>query len=504
MDKLIETVNLFIEENKKQWLILRIIVGFGLLLVLINVILQAVTMGLDPDEIEHAHAGWLMFKGKVIYQDFYENHPPIHYLFIMFYYKFFGENTSVFFWTRALMVTNFFISITLLYLIGKELFGSLGGLLASMIFSFNRLAQNIAIVSRPDGFMLVTLLGGIYCFLRAWKKEFYSYQAIMAGLLLGLSFSAHPRGGFVIIGLAITTLYISISQYGIKQIWERKKGLFLFAIFYFLPIFLPFFIYGFKTYYQAVYFAGTRVVFYYEPWEKIWLILTQSFAIFPLAFIALGIYSYEIIKNIKTPKSYVLAFFLTLTSFVGLTLWPIIRQLKGLESVRGPMPDHNYYIFILTLSLFVSGSFVWVVGQLDLRKRLIVLYLICILGVVSNLRPRYWYFSWTGLKTNLEFINKANLLIPEQETYLGVISNNPVFRKDATYFWHDDLAFIKNFDPNFHHDFVADLEKNRPFLVNQDFLNLLNFDPIEKQRLKEYIEKNYHPVKNMPNFRIRN
>ena len=35
----------------------------------------------DQDEFEHIHAAWNIFRGQVMYVDFFEHHPPlIHYL----------------------------------------------------------------------------------------------------------------------------------------------------------------------------------------------------------------------------------------------------------------------------------------------------------------------------------------------------------------------------------------------------------------------------------------
>ena len=49
----------------------------------------------DRDEIEFVHTAWLIFKGKVIYKDFFQHHHPLGYYFIIPFFKLYGETTSL-------------------------------------------------------------------------------------------------------------------------------------------------------------------------------------------------------------------------------------------------------------------------------------------------------------------------------------------------------------------------------------------------------------------------
>lgn len=503
MDNQIAFTNLTIEQNKTHWLILRVIASISILIALINLTIRAGTNGLDQDEIEHTHVAWLMFNGQVPFQDFFQMHPLTFYYLLVFYYQVFGENITIFFWGRGLMVVCFIFSIWLIYLLGKEMFGTLGGLIASLIFCLNRLAQSIAVFIRADGLMLVCLLAGLYVFLKSWYKDFRPYQAILAGLLLGIAFSIHPRSGFAVLGLAVSILVSRSSVKGIKQIWERKIELVLFTVFSFLPILTPFFIYGFQAYFEKIYVIGFSVVTSYSPWDQLWEVFTQSFGIFPLVFVSIGVYLFTIIKDREKTSKCTTSLWLVLINFLGIVLIPLTNELKGIGNARGVMAIQNFYSFTAFLALFVTGSFIWIIGQLSLEKKLVVLYLFMILALASTLRPQNWYFSWQGLKANLAKLENIKQVIPSNESYVGPIMTNPVFCKNGTYYWHDEIALEKTRNPNFKHDFIAEFEKTKPFLVNKQFIEFIHFDPQEQQRVKEYLEQNYYSPKQLPGFLIR-
>src|SRR5215831_17348989 len=49
----------------------------------------------DPDELEHAHAAWSVFKGMLPYKDFFEHHTPWYYYVLFPFFKWFNVDRSI-------------------------------------------------------------------------------------------------------------------------------------------------------------------------------------------------------------------------------------------------------------------------------------------------------------------------------------------------------------------------------------------------------------------------
>ena len=48
----------------------------------------------DPDEFEHSHAAWSVFKGLLPYQDFFEHHTPWYYFALSPFFRWFAVDQS--------------------------------------------------------------------------------------------------------------------------------------------------------------------------------------------------------------------------------------------------------------------------------------------------------------------------------------------------------------------------------------------------------------------------
>src|SRR5215471_3710956 len=48
----------------------------------------------DPDEFEHSHAAWSVFKGMLPYKDFFEHHTPWYYYALRPFFKWFDVDGS--------------------------------------------------------------------------------------------------------------------------------------------------------------------------------------------------------------------------------------------------------------------------------------------------------------------------------------------------------------------------------------------------------------------------
>ncbi|MBI4851666.1 MAG: glycosyltransferase family 39 protein [Acidobacteria bacterium] len=492
-------------ENQKTWLLIKILAFITFLITFINLFLQSQSKSLDEDEIEHAHVAWLLFKNKALYIDFFEHHPPHYWYILSTYYHISGENTAVFIFGRILMLITFSLAVIFLYLIGKEIFGKIGGLITAIILCLNQFFQLAGIAMRPDGVMVALLLAGTYFFIRGWKNKFLFYEALLSGLLLGLAFALHPRSGFTILALAIAVLIGWSSKNGIKEILSRKNNLLIFAVTAFIPILLPFLIYGFSFYLENMYRVSSSIALpFFNPWDRLRDIFVKTFALFPLFFISLPICVYLIFKDRKlfwlNGLTFLFSFLNLFALFMGMIFLSRPEIYKDLDFIP---PIHNFYVLIPSLALSTAQGLVWLLNQVPSKKQVFVLIIFFLLAIVSSLRSD-WYIT-NGLSRNLEYIENLNKIIPKNETFVGNTISNPIFRMDGTFHWVDvNLKLMKEILPNFHYDFVSEFKKTHPYIVNKNFLQRLEHDPTHLEQTKKYLEENYQPLKDFPNLLIRN
>src|SRR6478735_2623006 len=91
----------------------------------------------DPDEFEHAHAAWSVFRGLVPYRDFFEHHTPWYYYALSPFFRWFAvdqsfESASRFLiFARGLSLVVTALSAWLMFLVGRLAAGRRVGLLAA-------------------------------------------------------------------------------------------------------------------------------------------------------------------------------------------------------------------------------------------------------------------------------------------------------------------------------------------------------------------------------------
>ena len=92
----------------------------------------------DPDEFEHAHAAWSVFRGLLPYRDFFEHHTPWYYFALSPFFRWFAVDQSFESATRflafgrglSLLLTA--LSVGLLFLVGRVGANRRVGLLAGL------------------------------------------------------------------------------------------------------------------------------------------------------------------------------------------------------------------------------------------------------------------------------------------------------------------------------------------------------------------------------------
>jgi len=131
----------------------------------------------DPDELEHAHAAWSVWKGMVPYRDFFEHHTPGYYYLLAPFFRWVAVDQSfgsaMFFLdvARGLSLALTALSAALVFLAGRLGGGRRVGLVAALFFVGQPIIIQKTLEIRPDVPALVFFIGGLWFLLRALQDE---------------------------------------------------------------------------------------------------------------------------------------------------------------------------------------------------------------------------------------------------------------------------------------------------------------------------------------------
>jgi len=448
---------------------------------------------LDHDELEHAHAAWLMHLGQRPFVDFWDNHPPWFWYLLSFYYQVVGEDHGVFLFVRYCMIITFAASAVFTYLLGRELFNEATGLVAAVIFILNDAMVIPAVQVRGDGWMTVLMLAGAWVYLRAWRREFSWHQAMIAGLLLGISFSVHPRTFFTVVALALFSLISCWRVRGWKILLERKVALAVFSVCSLFFVLLPFLIYGFKIYWVNVY--QWSVV--QEPPTPHWPLFKQhlflTYLIAPLGLMAIPLGARHLLgKDAKAEASIVL--FL----LVGINV-------AGILGYKRPFAQ-NFFPLAPFLALLAGCAAGWMAQQFNTTHRAVGLSLLLLGNVLIHCQPKYWGVN-NGLDRHIAQLKAIQRVVPPDKTYVGPMQTHPVFRHDGTRFWQDlNISAMKAFsriDPTFQYDMLEELNRTRPYIIHVGVQEKIKSDESALKKLSELLSEHYERIPNSDLYRLK-
>ena len=164
-----------------------------------------------PDEFQHLHATRSVVHGMVPYRDFFEHHTPFLYYFLAPVYAIVGDNISMLFYSRAIMLLFAGGIIYLVYRLGKMVYGADTGWIGALFVAYNLMFMDKTIETRPDlpgmVFWLLTLIffiEGIKC----KQRRYY----LLTGASIALAILCTPKMLFGGIGLFLATMWLLIDK----------------------------------------------------------------------------------------------------------------------------------------------------------------------------------------------------------------------------------------------------------------------------------------------------
>src|SRR5262245_17327289 len=85
----------------------------------------------DPDELQHLHAGYCVWIGLVPYRDFFEQHQPVLWYLSLPFFAIWGASLKVLFAGRTLIWFVGAATVGITWHLGNRLFGRFAGPIAA-------------------------------------------------------------------------------------------------------------------------------------------------------------------------------------------------------------------------------------------------------------------------------------------------------------------------------------------------------------------------------------
>ncbi len=163
----------------------------------------------DPDEFEHAHAAWSVFRGMVPYKDFFEHHTPWYYYVLRPLFNWFDVDTSFasarnfLLFGRGLSLALTIVSMWIFVLVGRRWRDRRLGLLAGLLLVSQPVFFQKTLEIRPDVLALPFYLGSLWFLLAGLDAPATAKglrRFIAAGLCLGAAMMCTQKMLFVLPG----------------------------------------------------------------------------------------------------------------------------------------------------------------------------------------------------------------------------------------------------------------------------------------------------------------
>ena len=156
----------------------------------------------DPDELEHLHAGFCVWRGMVPYRDFFEQHGPVLWYLSLPLFAIWGESLDVLFAGRFVIWLISFATYALVWRLGNRLYGRWGGAVASLLLALLPAFQEKNMEWRPDNVAVPLVLLAVSSLGRTQGTRPWRY-AMLAGMAISAAFFCTQKVAYVGVGVVV-------------------------------------------------------------------------------------------------------------------------------------------------------------------------------------------------------------------------------------------------------------------------------------------------------------
>ena len=363
------------------------------------------------DDVEHLHSAWLVFQGKVPYNDFFQHHNPLLWYLYAPLLGAMQYEIAVFDTVRIISTLLLFLNLFIVGLIAKKFTSN--SWFAS-ILSVASVFPSYIIYSgqdfRPDNYMVLCLVAGIY-YLFSYLDNKKSNHLVISFLLFVLSFLFMQKIIFTLGVIGIIVIYLLIKKQ--IELNDFLKSLIL-------PIIL------------AIVFVSW--LWYHNMFERYWL----SNYIFNL-YIP-DVYGHLVEKT--KPEFYVVGAIALISSIYflikGNTAQRILSILWISEAIQRVFYfslDRHYYYQLQVFNALMVGPILWlVIKKYNFTSLLFVIlsYFGCYLCIqyCADNKIAPGYHRYVTPKYVIEQTNRCDVVLNGYGVTYGI------FSKDVTYYWN--------------------------------------------------------------------
>ncbi len=401
-------------ENKKSLSLLIAKYGFILQIIFAVFLSFWILFNHQPktgDDVEHLHSAWLIFNGKVPYNDFFQHHNPLLWYIYAPLLGFMAYDIAVFDVVRIISTLMLFLNLYIIGLIikrfmSKSWFASLMGV-ASVFPSYVIYSGQDF---RPDNYMIFCLILGLF-YLLSYLDNHKTKNLIISFSLFALSFFFMQKIIFTLALIGLIVIYLLIKKQ--INVNDFVKSLIL-------PLFM------------VIVFVCW--LYYHNMFERYWL----SNYIFNL-YIP-DVYG-GLVEKTK-PEFYVVGSIALLGSVYFLIKGNIYQRIisilwlaEALQRLFYFSLDRHYYYQLQVFNALMAGPTLWLIVKKYNFTSIIVLalsYFGCFTFgqycINNKLLPHY--HRYVTPKYVIEQTNRCDVVLNGYGITYGI------FSKDVTYYWN--------------------------------------------------------------------
>src|SRR5207248_10919479 len=170
----------------------------------------------DSDESQHMHVIWAWARGFVQYRDVFDNHMPLFQIMFAPIFGLIGDRATILYWMRFILLPMYFVGAWCTYRIGESLFSPRVGVWAVILAGLYPKYHFISFEFRTDNLWAPLWL---LCITVLINGPLTVPRALVAGLLLGLSFSVSLKSVLLVLTLLVSAP-IALFLVGRKQLGQ--------------------------------------------------------------------------------------------------------------------------------------------------------------------------------------------------------------------------------------------------------------------------------------------
>ena len=420
------------------------------------------------DEFEHLHASWMVAEGKIPYRDFFEHHHPLLWYFSAPIVSFFYENAIIFYVMRAISTIASIITLVYIYKISLFFTDKKGGLLAIVFCISNIITLYNFYQFRPDNFMNLFFITGIYYwFLHIKDKQAKHLTISFIYFAISVMFLQKIAALLILIGNILIWLIFT------KAIKLKTTLLSSIPAILILSGFIVcFLITGTFYEYISLNLRFNQALVYYFERGSFWY-GNLFFSIYGLGFI--------------------IAFSTLKKKNIYLKIIAIIYIGEFLMRAFYFAPHPNYYVLLTYINALLIATFVN-----DLEKKYKIIRICLIIGLflyegylfntLSSSAAKYNSFEHYKLTDYVHKNSNSN-----DKLMNGYDKNFNIYRNDVSYYWFGLDMLLPVMEQEFGLDKIIDI--NSLIIYNKPkFVYTLNY--VDLRALRMYGEIKYSQIYN--------